>query len=166
MSDPHDDNQAWAPCPPGTLRTAAASMQAPAVETRRRFLTGVATGVVVAAIGLGAVSARQFFFPPHIACSECQALLPRFVGQDLPTDLAARVQRHLSDCLHCRTIYDSLRGAVSQHHEADKKSLPRLVAWVQERTLLDSPTRIAHFRSTDWPSRDWASNSTRSPTTW
>ena len=114
MAHSYDDNEDWVACPPGTLRTAAASLQEPASDTRRRFLAGVATGVVVAAIGLGLVSSRQYFTLRHISCSECQALLHRFASSDLSPELATSVEQHLSDCPACQTVYHSMQSTVSQ----------------------------------------------------
>ena len=128
MAQPYDDTGDWVECPPGTLRTAAASLGAPSVNTRRRFLAGVATGVIVAAIGLGAVSARQIFFSTsgHISCSECQALLQLFVGNDLSSESATRVQQHLSDCPSCQAVYDSMSTTVSQLHQPAGESIALL----------------------------------------
>lgn len=136
MAQPHDDNGNWVACPPGTLRTAAASVRASTADTRRRFLAGVATGVVVAAIGLGVVSARQYFYSTsgHISCSECQGLLHRFASNDLSSELATRVQQHLSDCPHCQAAYDSMRTTVSQLRRTAEESMPRqLVAMLDHR---------------------------------
>ena len=134
MAHSDDDNEDWVACPPGTLRAAAASLQEPASDTRRRFLAGVATGVVVAAIGLGLVSARQSFYPTHISCSECQALLHQFASSDLSPELATRVERHLSDCPTCQTVYHSMRSTVSQLRRPVEKSTRRqLVALVDHR---------------------------------
>ena len=116
MAQSYDDNGIWVECPPGTLRTAAASLGARSVDTRRRFLAGVATGVIVAAIGLGVISARQHFFSTSgpISCSECQALLQRFAGNDLSSESTTRVRQHLSDCPSCQAAYDSMSTTVSQ----------------------------------------------------
>ena len=115
MAQPYDDNGEWVACPAGTLRMAAASLRDPTTATRRRFLSGVATGLVVAAIGLGAASAYQVFFSTagHISCRECQTLLQRFARNDLAPELATRVRRHLNDCPPCQAAYDSLRATVS-----------------------------------------------------
>jgi predicted anti-sigma-YlaC factor YlaD len=98
-------------------------------------LAGVATGVIVAAIGLGVVSVRQDFFSTsgHISCSECQGLLPQFVSNDLSSELAARVQRHLSDCAHCQAAYDAMRSTVSQQRRPGGKSTPRQLVAMPDR---------------------------------
>lgn len=96
----------WEPCPSGTLHALSDSPSAD-IASRRKFINGVAAGIVLGGVGLGALAYRQKFQPPgNLTCSQLAKIVPAYAAKKLDSSMEHRVELHLAKCAHCRDQFE------------------------------------------------------------
>jgi hypothetical protein len=109
----------WSPCKQGEISGLVASLKTHrARTTRRRWMAGATTGALL--IAGGWLATRNW---PGTAetlveasCREVRMQAEQYLAGSLSPDMMARIERHLSHCVHCE---DALRNARPKQPSAD-----------------------------------------------
>ncbi len=138
MSDSMHHGAEWQPCPSGTLNEMVRSIRAEHALllrlTRRRFLTGALSVVVIMATfgvtilrNIPSDMAPEFVADGPLSCNEAQYLFFDYSNGILEEKTARYVRVHLEECSCCRQTYDFMRmGYVPplQHQQTDSIEAP------------------------------------------
>jgi anti-sigma factor RsiW len=68
----------------------------------------------------------------HENCHELLKSLSEYVDGELPAELCAAIERHMSGCENCRIVVDTLRKTISLY-QSEQAALPELPAPVRQR---------------------------------
>ncbi len=104
-----DSQNAWEPCPPGTLEQAVAQINAR--SQRESLKRSMRVGGGFCAILLVVVAGSLFLNRggPNfggISCRQCAGYMEQFYAETLDPVVATKVRTHLENCVDCQEYYE------------------------------------------------------------